>query len=323
MADSAPGKHHREGITLFELAERFPTEQVATEWFESIIWPTGRTCGHCGSDDTHTVRNRKPMPYRCRSCRSYFSVRTGTVLASTRLPLRKWAFAVYLVLTNLKSVSSMKLHRDLGITQKTAWHMLHRIREAWTTDQASRFVGPVEADESFFGGRAKNMHASKRRELTGRGGVDKTAVVGVKDRATNQVAAQVVDRTDAKTLQGFVTDHTAAGAFVFTDDNRAYAGLQRHATVRHSAHEYVVRPVHTNGVESFWSMLKRAHKGTFHVLSEKHLQRYVTEFAARHNIREMDTADQMATTVRGMVGRSLPYAVLTGDPAPTFGGDPW
>ena len=268
MATKAPGKSHRKGITLMELADRFPTEEAAVLWFEGIMWPDGeRCCGHCGGLDTHRVKSAKPMPYRCRDCRKYFSVRTGTALAHSRLPLRKWAFAVYLVCTNLKSVSSMKLHRDIGVTQKTAWFMLHRIRETWAVESVVAFEGPVEVDEAYFGGLERNKHESKKLKA-GRGTVGKVAVVGAKDRATKQVAARVVDSTDKETLQGFVDAHAAPGAQVYTDGTSPYKGMDRpHETVRHSVGEYVRGMAHTNGVESFWSMLKRAHKGTFHRLS--------------------------------------------------------
>ena len=130
----APGKAYRDGISLIDLMAMFPTEESATQWFEAQVWSGGRCCGHCGSIKTSEVPNSKPMPYWCTDCRSYFSVRTGTAIERSRIPLRKWAIAIYLMLTSLKSVSSMKLHRDLGISQKAAWYMLHRLREAWATE---------------------------------------------------------------------------------------------------------------------------------------------------------------------------------------------
>ena len=306
----APGKAHRTGITLMELTEMFPDEGSAVKWFEAIYWPNGRHCGHCGSVETKEVPNAKPMPYWCRACRSYFSVRTGTTLQNSRLPLRKWAFAVYLYVTNLKGVSSMKLHRDLGVTQKTAWFMLHRLRDAWNESGLEQFIGPVEADETYIGGKRKNMPKAKRKELTGRGAVGKAIVVGVKDRETNRVSARTVPDTGAATLQGFVADHAAPKAKVFTDDARAYNGLPfDHESVNHSAGEYVRDDVHTNGIESFWSMFKRGYVGTYHRMSVKHLDRYVSEFAC-HNIREADTVEQMRDVVAAMTGKRLMYREL-------------
>ena len=311
----APGKSHREGISLMQLADMFPDEQAAVAWFEAIRWPNGRHCPHCGGTETREVPNAKPMPYWCGACRSYFSVRTGTTIQNSRLPLRKWAFAVYLYVTNLKGVSSMKLHRDLKVTQKTAWFMLHRLRESWGSAGLDSFAGPVEADETYIGGQRKNMPKAKRKTYGGsRGPVGKAAVAGVKDRATNKVEAKPVTETDARTLQRFIVERAAPGATVYTDDNAAYRGLPfDHETVNHSAGEYVRGQAHTQGIESFWAMLKRAHKGTFHHFSEKHLARYVTEFAGRHNVRDADTADQMQDVVAGMVGKRLMYRELVAD----------
>ena len=161
------------------------------------------------------------MPYRCSDCGAYFSVKTGTVMRKSQLPLRKWVFAIYLHLTSLKGVSSMKLHRDIGVSQKSAWFMLQRIREAWSHDDLEAFSGPVEVDETYFGGRERNKHKGKKLKA-GRGTVGKTAVVGAKDRKTNKVRAKVVKATDAKTLQSFVFATALAGATVYTDDAAVY-----------------------------------------------------------------------------------------------------
>ncbi len=313
MTKKAPGKSHREGMTLVQLMDMFPSEEAAAEWFESIVWEGGRHCPKCGSVETKEVPNAKPMPYWCKGCRSYFSVRTGTPMARSNVPLRKWAIAIYLVLTSLKSVSSMKLHRDIGVSQRAAWFMLHRIREAWGEDDDEPFDGPVEVDETYMGGKRKNMSNAQRRALkdAGRGAVGKTAVVGIKDRATNEVRAEVVTDTTGETLQDFVEENTEEDAMVYTDDAKAYKGVEReHEAVRHSVSEYVRGQAHTNGIESFWAMLKRAHGGTFHKISPKHLQRYVSEFAGKHNIRNSDTLAQMRDTVARLVGRNLLYRDL-------------
>ena len=308
----APGKSHREGLSLIELMNMFPTEDAAITWFEDVLWSGERCCGHCGSVNTGTASHAR-MPYWCTDCRSYFSVRTGTVMQSSKIPLRKWAIAIYLCLTGLKSVSSMKLHRDLKVTQKTAWFMLHRIREAWSAPLPGGFAGPVEADETFVGGRAKNMHATKRKQLTGRGGVDKSVVAGVKDRATGRVRASVVARVDGPTLTGFVEGHAATDAIVYTDEHMAYATPANWHAVKHGVGEWVRDQIHINGMESFWSMLKRAHMGTFHKLSPKHLDRYVQEFAGKHNMRNSGTLTQMRGTVARLVGRNLLYRELVAD----------
>ena len=299
-------------MSIIELMNMFPTEEAAAEWFESVLWASGRCCGKCGSINTREVPNAKPMPYWCTDCRNYFSVRTGTAIARSNVPLRKWAIAIYLELTSLKSVSSMKLHRDLNVSQKTAWFMLHRIREAWLSEAPGGFAGPVEADETYVGGLESNKHESdKLRE--GRGAVGKMAVSGVKDRATRNVRAQVVEDTTADTLCGFVEKHTTDGATIYTDGEPGYRSLPNHEFVLHSVGEYVRGMAHTNGMESFWSMLKRAHMGTFHKLSPKHLNRYIQEFAAKQNVRDLGTVAQMRDTVLRLVGRNLLYRTLIAD----------
>ena len=315
MAHKAPGKHFRQGMTLIEAMRMFADNAAAEAWFVKVRWPTGPACPYCGSVNVLSGAKHKTMPYRCREkeCRKRFSVRTGTVMEASNIPYQKWALAVYLFMTSLKSVSSMKLHRDLGVAQKTAWHLAHRLRKAFESE-SGLFAGPVEVDETYMGGKRKNMPKSKREELTGRGAVGKTAVVGAKDRTTNQVRARAVESTNKATIHGFVADHTALDATVYSDDALVYETLPNpHKAVNHSALEYVRGDVHTNGMESFWSMLKRAYQGTFHKMSEKHLDRYVREFAGKHSVRDMDTLDIMGAIVLGMDGKRLKYTQLIAD----------
>ena len=261
----APGRHWRKGVTLIELAEMFPTEQAATDWFEGVVWADGRRCGHCDGTDTYEVKSGKPMPYRCRECKRYFGIKTGTVMAQSPLPLKVWVFAIYLDCTNLRGISAMALHRSVGVCYKTAWFVQQRVREAFAAEGPPvPFTGPVEVDETYVGGRAKNMHAKVRRQkITGRGGVDKTAVVGARDRATGQVAAQVIESVDGPTLRGFVDSHAEGTSMVYTDGATAHKGRPNHEAIHHSVDEYVRGKAHTNGVESLWATLKRGIEASF------------------------------------------------------------
>ena len=309
MAQRAPSKAERQGLTLVELMQMFPDDAEAERWFVETRWPDGPACPNCESTNVQSGAAHKTMPYRCRTCRKRFSVKTGTAMEASNLGYQTWAIAIYLLTTSLKGVSSMKLRRDLGISQKSAWHLAHRLRQAWAEHGAEPFQGPIEVDETFIGGKERNKH-NRKKLRAGRGPVGKTAVAGVKDRATNRVSAAVVPGTDGPTLKGFIAARVQREAMVYTDDHPGYQGLPNHGAVRHGVGEYVREQAHTNGIESFWSLLKRGYYGTYHHWSAKHLDRYVDEFTGRHNVRPLSTSDQMASVAQGMVGKRLRYREL-------------
>ena len=311
MAQSAPGQHYRKGITLKQAVNRFGTEEAAEAWFVSQRWPDGPVCPSCESLEVSARPSRKPQPFRCRTCRRDFSVKTGTLLHRSKISLSDWAIAFYLFATNLKGISSMKLHRELGITQKSAWYMAHRIRQTWSQED-DKFAGSVEVDETYIGGKEGNKHEDKKLRA-GRGAVGKTAVAGVRDRATGRVNTEVVERTDKGTLQNFVIRHTEPTTTVYTDDAAAYQGLPRpHEAVKHGAGEYVRGMAHTNGLESHWALFKRGIDGVYHHISVKHLGRYSMEFEGRHNNRPFDTEEQMGIMAHGADGKRITYQALTG-----------
>ena len=257
MSKRAPGKHYREGLSLIELTAMFSDDAKAEKWFVVNRWPDGVCCPRCNSRNVQERANRKPQPFRCRRCHKDFSVKTDTLMHSSPLPMRVWGIALYLLTTGLNGTASMKLHRDVKVSRKTAWHLAHRILETWS-DPPPLFKGPVEYDEAYFGGKRKNMPKAKRETLEGRGVSGKVAVVGAKDLDSNQVNAKVIAGTDSETLHGFVSDTAADGAHVYTDEHRSYEGLPfSRESVKHSVGEYVRGQAHVNGVESFWEMLRK------------------------------------------------------------------
>ena len=256
------------------------------------------------------------MTHRCREkeCAKRFSTKTGTVMERSRLGYQVWLIATYLMVTSLNGISSMELHRRLKITVKTAWFLSHRIRQGFASDDAL-FAGPLEIDETYFGGIRRKMQARRRKALAklGRGTAGKTIVAGARDRRTGRFRSHVVSGTDRATLQEFIAENAAPGATVYTDELSSYTGMPfTHESVNHGAGEYVRDGVHVQGIESFWAVLKRAYKGVYYKWSPKHLDRYVAEFGGRLALRELggDPLAQLGKVVDGLAGKRLTYREL-------------
>ena len=305
-----PGKSYRVGITLIEAVRRFGDDDKAHEWFVARRWPDGVLCPRCDSDRVSPRKTKRKTPmFHCNACALDFTVKTGTIMHDSKLPMSTWALAFYLMTTNVKGISSMKLKRDLGINQRSAWHLAHRIRQTWL-DETFQFQGEIEVDEVYIGGLEKNKHQSKRLRM-GSGVGMKAIVAGARQRGTGLIQSRVVESSTRATLQGFVLERTAHDSTVYTDEHQSYRDLPRHhETVKHTAGEYVRGMASTNGMESHWALLQRGYQGIYHWMSFKHLHRYVAEFEGRHNRRPLDTEEQMALMVFGAEGKHLPWADL-------------
>ena len=305
-------KEEQDIISLRRFEKEIPDEESAIAFAEEQIWGNTPRCGRCGGGNVYEVKNRRPMSHRCRSCKRHFSVRTGTVMAETNLPVRTWLLAIHLTLTARKGVSALQMHRHLGVTYSTAWFLDHRIREAMKQNNQMALDGVIQIDEAWVGGKAKNIHKSKKPEGW-TWNDNKFAVVGLrKDDGT--VIAFPVPNTFAETLQNAVLDNVKPGSTVYSDGEPAYQALPGygyiHDWVSHSAGEYVRDMVTTNGIESFWALLKRGYIGVFHYVSWKHLHRYVDEFTYRHNAGKGNGFQTIGDVLRCMVDKRLTYKRL-------------
>jgi len=302
--------------SLLKAVRFFSDLDVCHAYLRKIRWPSGIVCPHCQGKNVGPISRQR---LRCKDCRKDVRDRAGTIFEDSKIKLDKWFVAVWSVANCKNGISSHELARAIGVTQKTAWFMLHRIRKAMELGSFDKFDGPAEADATYVGGKAANMHKGRREQrIQGRGAVGKTAVHGVLQRGTDRlpsfVRADVVEADDAERLLPAVRRNVRYGAQVFTDAARAYGELcltHLHKAVDHSV-SYAVGPVHTNGLENFWSLLKRSLGGTYVAVAPFHLRRYVTEQAFRFNARTGSDAGRFNAALEGTIGKRLTYRELAG-----------
>ena len=300
--------------TLLEAIRYFSDLEVATQHVAATRWPDGPVCPACGVVDPKHYYLKSRRVWKCRECKKQFSVKVGTIFEDSPIGLDKWLAAMWIIANAKNGVSSCEIHRAIGVTQKTAWFMMHRIRLAMQQGSFEKMSGEVEADETYIGGKARNMHKSKRDEkISGRGASGKVAVMGLLERH-GKVKAKVVPDTKSGTLQVQIRESVEPGSEIHTDALRSYRGLDPeyvHNVVDH-AERYVDGHVHTNGLENFWSLLKRGIKGTYVSVEPYHLFRYLDEQAFRFNEREYEDSDRFQKAIGSVSGRRLTYDDLTG-----------